>query len=78
MAKLRTAGGYKLIEAGASDRDMEASRDETRAHALARQQNLHEPELLGGSWDLVSMVINTLTGVISTYKHSYLNYNPSY
>ena len=34
--------------------------------------------LLGGSWDLVSMVIRTLIGVISRYKYSYLDYNPSY
>ena len=34
--------------------------------------------LLGGSWDLVSMVIRTLRGVISNYKYSYLNYDPSY
>ena len=34
--------------------------------------------LLGGSWDLVSTVISTLSGVISNYKYSYLNYNPSY
>ena len=34
--------------------------------------------LLGGSWDLVSKVISTLSGVISNYKYSYLNYNPSY
>ena len=33
---------------------------------------------LGGSWDLVSTVISTLSGVISNYKYSYLNYNPSY
>ena len=31
---------------------------------------------LGGSWDLVSTVISTLSGV--NYKYSYLNYNPSY
>ena len=36
------------------------------------------PSLLGGSWDLVSTVISTLSGVISNYKYSYLNYNPSY
>ena len=36
------------------------------------------PVLLGGSWDLVSTVISTLSGVISNYKYSYLNYNPSY
>ena len=34
--------------------------------------------LLEGSWDLVSTVISTLSGVISNYKSSYLNYNPSY
>ena len=34
-------------------------------------------DTLGGSWDLVSTVISTLIGVISTYKCSYLNYNPS-
>ena len=34
--------------------------------------------ILGGSWDLVSAVISTLSGVISNYKYSYLNYNPSY
>ena len=36
------------------------------------------PGVLGGSWDLVSKVIRTLIGVISTYKYSYLIYNPSY
>ena len=36
------------------------------------------PSLLGGSWDLVSKVISTLIGVISSYKYSYHNYNPSY
>ena len=34
--------------------------------------------VLGGSWDLVSTVISTLSGVTSNYKYSYLNYNPSY
>ena len=34
--------------------------------------------LLGGSWDLVSNVISTLIGVISSYKYSYLTYKPSY
>ena len=34
--------------------------------------------LLGGSWDLVSKVISTLIGVISSYKYSYHNHNPSY
>ena len=33
----------------------------------------------GGSWDLVSKVLSTLIGVISSsYKYSYPNYNPSY
>ena len=31
--------------------------------------------ILGGSWDLVSMVIRTLMGVISSYKYSYPNNN---
>ena len=34
--------------------------------------------ILGGSWDLLSRVISTLTGVTSNYKYSYLIYNPSY
>ena len=34
--------------------------------------------ILGGSWDLASKVISTLSGVISSDKYSYLNYNPSY
>ena len=37
--------------------------------------------VLGGSWDLVSTVLSTQSGVISNllnYKYSYLNYNPSY
>ena len=29
--------------------------------------------LLGGSWDLVRMVISTLTGVVSSYTYSYPN-----
>ena len=33
---------------------------------------------LGGLWDLVSTVISALSGVISSYKYSYLNYNSSY
>ena len=33
---------------------------------------------LGGSWDLVSTVISTLTGVMSNSKYSYFIYNPSY
>ena len=35
-------------------------------------------DVLGGSWDLVSKVISTLIGVISTYKYSYLIYNLTY
>ena len=34
--------------------------------------------LLGGSWDLVSKVISSLIGVISSYKYNYPNSNPSY
>ena len=34
--------------------------------------------VLGGSWDLVSKVISPLIGVVSKYKYSYLNYNPTY
>ena len=34
--------------------------------------------ILGGSWDLVNRVISALIGVISSYKYSYPNYNPSY
>ena len=34
--------------------------------------------MLGGSGDLVSKVISTLSGVIRNYKYSYLIYNPSY
>ena len=34
--------------------------------------------VLGGSWDLVSTVIGTLTGVITNYNYSYLVYNHSY
>ena len=34
--------------------------------------------LSGVSGDLVSKVISTLIGVISNYKYSYLSYNPSY
>ena len=32
--------------------------------------------LLEGSWDLVSMVISTLIGVICNYKYSYLSNKP--
>ena len=50
--------------------------------AASQRKVSHEPSLpqtiLGGSWDLVSMVISTLSGVISNYKYSCLNYNPSY
>ena len=34
--------------------------------------------VLGGSWDLVSSVISTLIGGISSYNCSYLTYNPNY
>ena len=38
---------------------------------------LQTKTLLEGSWDLVGTVISTLSGVISNYKYSDLNYNPS-
>ena len=40
--------------------------------------NQRKETLLGGSWDLVSTGISTLTGVITSYKYSYLIYNHSY
>ena len=33
--------------------------------------------LLGGSWDLVSIVTSTLAGAIITHEYSYLNSIPS-
>ena len=44
---------------------------------IIKHKTLENLPLLGGSWDLVSKVISTLSGVISNYKYSYLNYNPS-
>ena len=45
----------------------------------ARNLKILKPKtILGGSWDLVSMVISTLSADINSYKYSYLNYNPSY
>ena len=32
--------------------------------------------LLGGSWDLGSTVVSTLTGAISNYKYSYFIHRP--
>ena len=43
-----------------------------------RRSELQVWTLLGGSWDLVNTVISTLSGVISSYKYNYLNYNSSY
>ena len=43
-----------------------------------RCMSYYTAPLLGGSGDLVSMVISTLSGIISNYKYSYLTYNPSY
>ena len=37
---------------------------------LFGMQGLGFRELLGGSWDLVSTVISTLTGVITNYNYS--------
>ena len=34
--------------------------------------------VFGGLWDLVSRVKSTLSGVISNYNCSSLNYNPKY
>ena len=34
---------------------------------------VYKGSLLGGSWDLVSTAIGTLSGVMSNYKYSYLN-----
>ena len=38
-----------------------------------RRSGAQVQALLGGSWDLVSTVISTLSGVISNYKYRYLN-----
>ena len=54
-----------------------AKKSESHATSCCRGCTLTEA-LLGGSWDLVSTVISTLSGVISNCKYSYLNYNPSY
>ena len=40
--------------------------------------NRKSEQVLGGSWDLVSKVTSTLSGVISNYTYSYLIYNPTY
>ena len=34
--------------------------------------------ILGGSWDLVSIVISALIGDICNYKYSFRNYFPIY
>ena len=36
----------------------------------------YKGSVLAGSWDLVSTVIVTHTGVITDYKYSYVIYNP--
>ena len=50
----------------------------TIAHCGYPSCLLRKTNVLGGSGDLVSKVISTLIGVISSYKYSYLSYNPSY
>ena len=49
-------------------------------HIKARDLGLrHEPTpILGGSWDLVSKVIRTLSRVIQTSTYAYHIYFPSY
>ena len=37
-----------------------------------------DPELPGGSWDLVSKVMGTLIGVICAYRCSYIENNLGY
>ena len=61
-----------------SDDDLEESPPvKSKALGCFGVQGSGLQSLLGGSWDLVSTVISTLSGVISNYKYSYLNYNPS-
>ena len=49
----------------------------TKAKLNPRTSPTLSKSLLGGSWDLVSKDISTLIGVISSYRYSYPNYNPS-
>ena len=63
-------GGNLGVEVYDEDCSMYAAKGSSRA---SRSQLV-----LGGSWDLVNKVISTLSGVISNYKYSYLNYNSSY
>ena len=39
---------------------------------------VHEmPEaLLGGSWDLASRIMSTITGIIGNYQYAYVFYDP--
>ena len=58
---------------------MKAEASELRVDSDGLQKrSVGHKDYLEDSWDLVSMVISTLRGVISNYKYSYLNYNPSY
>ena len=61
-------------------RQCELVRAETQKTFMRSQgvQHPKAPSILGGSGDLVSMVISTLSADINSYKYSYLNYNPSY
>ena len=47
---------------------------ENRVRKEARNASKRRFRLLKGSWDLVSKVLSTLSGVISTYKYSYVIY----
>ena len=41
-------------------------------------KGIYKSSIIGGSWDLVSKVISTVSVVVSNYKYSYLTYIPSY
>ena len=45
-----------------------------RVRKEARNASKRRFRLLKGSWDLISKVLSTLSGVISTYKYSYVIY----
>ena len=49
-----------------------------RARLRGSLEGIFKGCILGGSWDLVSMVISTLIRVFCNYKYSYPNNNPSY
>ena len=49
-----------------------------RGRIIIVSTTTHIELLLGGSGDLVSTVLSTLTGAIASYKCSSFFYNPSY